>query len=46
MTGTAEWGMRSLKDKPDATSWGGEDVWDVYSKSDAQALNGTMYKDW
>jgi len=46
MTGTAEWGMRSYKDKPDSTSWGGEDVWDVYSKSDAQALNGTMYKDW
>jgi len=46
MTGTAEWGMRSYKDKPDSTSWGGEDVWDVYSKSDGTALNGTKYKDW
>ena len=46
MTGTTEWGMRSYKDKPDSTSWGGEDVWDVYSKSDGTALNGTKYKDW
>lgn len=46
MTGTTEWGMRSFKDKFDATSWGGEDVFDVYSKSDGEALNGTKYKDW
>jgi general secretion pathway protein G len=46
MTGTTEWALRSYKDKPDSTSWGGEDVFDVYSKSDAQALNGTKYKDW
>ena len=46
MTGSAEWGMRSYKDKPDSTSWGGDDVFDVYSKSDAVALNGTKYKDW
>jgi general secretion pathway protein G len=46
MTGTTEWGLRSYKDKPDSTSWGGEDVFDVYSKSDMQALNGTKYKDW
>ncbi len=46
MTGTTEWGMRSYKDKPDSTSWGGEDVFDVYTKSDAEALNGTKYKDW
>jgi general secretion pathway protein G len=46
MTGTAEWGMRSYKDKPDSTSWGGEDVFDVYTKSDGEALNGTKYKDW
>ena len=46
MTGSTEWGMRSYKDKPDATSWGGEDVFDVYSKSNAEALNGTKYKDW
>jgi general secretion pathway protein G len=46
MTGTAEWGMRSYKDDHDSTSWGGEDVFDVYSNSDATALNGTKYKDW
>jgi general secretion pathway protein G len=46
MTGSSEWGMRSYKDKPDSTSWGGDDVWDVYSKSDGEALNGTNYKDW
>jgi general secretion pathway protein G len=46
LTGTTEWGMRSYKDKSDSTSWGGEDVFDVYSKSDGEALNGTKYKDW
>jgi len=46
MTGDTEWGMRSYKDKPDSTSWGGDDVFDVYTKSDAEALNGTKYKDW
>jgi general secretion pathway protein G len=46
MTGDTEWGLRSYKDKPDSTSWGGDDVFDVYSKSDAEALNGTKYKDW
>jgi len=46
LTGNTEWGLRSYKDKPDSTSWGGEDVFDVYTKSDAQALNGTKYRDW
>lgn len=46
MTGNTEWGMRSYKDDADATSWGGEDVFDVHSKSDGTALNGTKYKDW
>jgi len=46
MTGTTEWGLRSYKDKPDSTSWGGDDVFDVYTKSDGEALNGTRYKDW
>ena len=46
MTGNAEWGLRSYKDAPDSTSWGGEDVFDVYSKSNDTALNGTKYKDW
>jgi len=46
MTGNTEWGMRSYKDKPDATEWGGEDVYDVFSKSNDKALNGTQYKNW
>jgi len=46
MTGKDDWGLRSYKDKPDSTSWGGDDVFDVYSKSDGVALNGTKYKDW
>ncbi|MEW6129905.1 MAG: prepilin-type N-terminal cleavage/methylation domain-containing protein [Acidobacteriota bacterium] len=46
MTGKAEWGMKSYKDEPDSTSWGGEDVFDVYTTSDDTALNGTKYKDW
>ena len=47
MTGRTEWGLRSYKDEPNSTSWGGEDVFDVYSKSDATPLNGIgKYKDW
>lgn len=46
MTGSKEWGMRSYQDKPDATSWGGQNVYDIYSKSDGKALDGTKYKDW
>jgi general secretion pathway protein G len=46
MTGNAEWGMRSYKDKPDSTDWGGDDVYDVFSKSDGKALNGSDYKKW
>ena len=46
MTGKAEWGMRAYQDKPDATTWGGQNVFDVYSKSGAQALDGTKYRDW
>ena len=46
ITGDAEWGMRSYKDAPDSSSWGEEDVFDVYSKSDGTALNGTKYRDW
>ncbi len=46
VTGSDEWGLRSYKDKPDSTSWGGDDVFDVYSKSDKEALNGTKYQDW
>jgi general secretion pathway protein G len=46
MTREAKWGMRSYQDKPDSTSWGGQNVFDVYSLSDGTALDGTRYKDW
>jgi len=46
MTGTADWGMRSMQDDADARSWGGQNVFDVYSKSEAIALDGTKYSDW
>lgn len=46
MTNSTEWGLRSYQDKPDSTSWGGRNVFDVYSKSEATALNGTKYRDW
>jgi general secretion pathway protein G len=46
MTGTADWGMRSVQDDPDATSWGGQNVFDVYSRSTGTALDGTRYSDW
>jgi general secretion pathway protein G len=46
MTGEAEWGLRSYQDEPDSTSWGGQNVYDVYSLSDGTALDGTEYKDW
>jgi general secretion pathway protein G len=46
MTSTAEWGLRCYQDDPDSTSWCGEDVWDVYSKSTAKGLEGTNYNTW
>jgi len=46
MTGNTEWGLRSVQDDTDATSWGGQDVFDVYSKSTGTALDGTRYSDW
>lgn len=46
MTGKADWGMRSMQDDPDSDSWGGQNVFDVYSKSDGTALDGTKYKTW
>jgi general secretion pathway protein G len=46
MTDTADWGMRSMQDDPDSRSWGGQNVFDVYSKSDGTALDGTKYSDW
>ena len=46
MTGSTEWGMRSYQDKPDATRWGGQNVYDVFSLSTGTALDGTKYSDW
>jgi general secretion pathway protein G len=46
MTGKAEWDLRSAYDSADANSWGGENVFDVRSKSEGTALNGDKYRDW
>lgn len=46
MTGQADWGMRSIQDDPDSQSWGGKNVFDVYSKSQGTGLDGTKYTDW
>ena len=46
MTGQSEWGLRSMQDDPQSTSWGGQSVFDVYSKSTGTALDGTKYADW
>jgi general secretion pathway protein G len=46
MTNSKEWGMRSMQDDLDSDSWGGQSVFDVYTKSTGTALDGTKYKDW
>jgi general secretion pathway protein G len=46
MTGNKDWGLRSMQDDPKSESWGGQNVFDVYTKSDGTALDGTKYKDW
>jgi general secretion pathway protein G len=46
LTGKAEWGMRAVQDDADSTSWGGHNVFDVYSQSQATAIDGTKYSDW
>lgn len=46
MTGDTDWGLRSNQDDPDSTSWGGQNVFDVYTKSDGTALDGTKYNTW
>ncbi len=46
-TGEQDWGLRSVQDDPDSSSWGGQNVYDVYSKAQGMALDGkTYYKDW
>ena len=46
MTRNIEWGLRSYQDDPKSTRWGGQDVFDVRSKSQGTALDGSKYKDW
>ncbi|HEV8631894.1 MAG TPA: type II secretion system protein [Thermoanaerobaculia bacterium] len=46
MTGKAEWGLRSYQDEPDSASWGGQNVYDVYSLSSGVGINGVPYSKW
>jgi general secretion pathway protein G len=46
MTGDSEWGMRAMQDDADSTSWGGQNVFDVYTKATGEALDGTKYSEW
>lgn len=46
ITNSTEWGMRCYEDEPDATNWCGKDVFDIFSKSEDTALDGTKYKEW
>jgi general secretion pathway protein G len=46
MTGSSDWGLHSVQDDPTSDSWDGNNVFDVYSKSNGTALDGTKYKDW
>ena len=46
MTGQSDWGLRAVSDDPDSRSWAGKNVFDVYSKSQSTASDGTRYGDW
>jgi general secretion pathway protein G len=46
ITGNDDWGLRSMQDDPTSDSWGGQNVFDVFTKSDGVALDGTKYSDW
>src|SRR5437879_3768972 len=46
MTGKTEWNLRSMQDDPKSTSWGGQNVFDVTTKSEGTALDGTKYNEW
>jgi general secretion pathway protein G len=46
MTDTYDWGMRSMKDDPKSMSWGGDNVFDVYTKTYERARDGTPYSEW
>jgi general secretion pathway protein G len=45
-TGSTEWGLRSYQDRPDSRSWGGQNVYDIYTKADGTGLDGSKYRDW
>jgi general secretion pathway protein G len=45
-TKSQDWGLRSVQDDTDSTSWGGQDVFDVYSKTSGTAMDGTKYSEW
>jgi general secretion pathway protein G len=46
MTNNPEWGMRSYQDDPKSSSWGGQNVFDVFTNSEGTALDGTKYSEW
>ncbi len=46
LTNSEEWGLHSMQDDPKSTSWGGQNVFDVYTKSQDKAMDGTKYADW
>jgi len=46
ITNSYEWGFKSYQDKRKSTHWGGQNIWDVYTKSEQKGLDGTPYKDW
>ena len=46
MTGDTDWGKRSMQDEPTSSSWGGQNVFDVYSKTTDKASDGTPYSEW
>ncbi len=46
LTNSTDWGMRSYTDAPDSTTWGGQCVYDVYTKAEGKGLDGTKYRDW
>ncbi len=45
-TNSTEWGKRSYQDDPTSTSWGGQNIFDVYSKTTEKAADGTAYSEW
>jgi general secretion pathway protein G len=46
MTGSTDWGMRSVQDEPSSSGWGGQDVFDVFTKSTEKGTDGTPYSEW